>query len=449
MSLRDKYLFFQQLGSSFTEIGALLPTGAPAARALCAEIRRMRGPKRILEVGCGTGPVTEAILDSMGPDDKLTICDMNEQFLNFMKTRFQEEDKFKKMADQVDFFMGNVTECGGENEFDVIISTIPFTTLTREQLKEVIERYKILLRPGGSLSYIEYAYFRDLRDALQPIKKNEQFEETNEIIQEMLECYEYRTELIRSNIPPANVRSIRFEQASPEAAISMRPDPERRRVQVGPMTMATDGIPVVGAFVGASLLWKLSGRKGWQIPLAFSAFVAWFHRDPKRLIVADQTLCLAASDGKVIGVRDTRHPRLGDETWTRIEVFLSPTDVHINRAPVAGRVIDRWDEPGGFAPAFLAGAEDNDSSYIVLEGENGRCVVAQRSGVVARKIFTWCQRGELLTQGERFGLIRFGSRTDIYLPKGKAEVLVQAGDKVLAGRTPMARFLPPDEQTDE
>ncbi len=441
MSLRDNYHFFQQLGTGFQEIGAIFPTGTPAARALCAELRRRRGTKRILEVGCGTGPVTEAILGDMGPGDHLTVCDLNESFLNYVKKRFQSDDKFKEKATQVDFYQGDIAEFGEENEFDVIISSIPFTTLTGPILKKLLAHYKKILKPDGTLTYIEYAYFRDVRDALLNVNKDQQYEEVSDIIREFLDTHEYRSELIRSNFPPAFVRSLRFEAPPLEAALNTRVDPKRRRASFGPFSVATDGIPLIGSFLGAGLLWKLTGKRGWQLPLALAGFAAWFHRDPMRLVVPDPTLCLAAADGKIIGVRDSRHPRLGDETWTRIEIFLSVADVHLNRSPVAGRVIDRWDEPGGFSPAFLGKAEDNDSSYIVLENGRGRCAIAQRSGVLARKIFTWCNRGELLSQGERYGLIRFGSRTDIYLPKSRVEVLVQEGDRVIAGKTPVARFI--------
>lgn len=440
MNLRDKYLFFQQIASEFRDVGAIFPTGGSAARALCSEIRRRRGPQRILEVGCGTGPVTEEILASMSADDRLTICDLNESFLNYVKNRFTSEPKFKKKAHQVEFYLGDITEYQGENQFDVIISSIPFTTLTGPLLQKVLSHYRYLLKPGGSMTYIEYAYFRDIRDALQPINRDEHFEEVSVIIRDMLDAHEYRAELIRSNFPPAFVRSLRFEEAPAEQANTMRPDPEQRRLKVGPLSFASDGLPIFAGLLGAGALWKFSKKKGWPIPFVLAGVSAWVHRDPKRLVVADRSLCLAAADGQIVGVRELRHPRLGDETWTRIEVFQAPTNVHINRSPVAGRVIDRWDEPGGYSPAFLGDQDNNDASYVVLEAEHGRCVVAQRSGAFSRKIFTWCQKGELLTQGERFGLTRLSSRTDIYLPKGAAEVLVQVGDTVVAGRTPVARF---------
>ena len=259
MSLRDKYLFLQQLGNGFSDIGAIFPTGSPAARSLCSEIRRTRGPKRILEVGCGTGPVTEAVLDSMSDEDTLTVCDLNTSFLNYVKKRFEEEPKFAARADQVSFYLGDVTEFGEENDFDIIISSIPFTTLDSDILKRVIEHYKLLLTPGGSLTYIEYAYFRDIRDALQPVHKDQRYGQVSDQIREMLESYEFRSEVIRSNFPPAVVRSLRFEQPNPSAATGMKPDPERRRINVGPLSFCTDGMPVVGAFLGAGLAWKASG----------------------------------------------------------------------------------------------------------------------------------------------------------------------------------------------
>jgi phosphatidylserine decarboxylase len=140
-------------------------------------------------------------------------------------------------------------------------------------------------------------------------------------------------------------------------------------------------------------------------------------------------------------VDTVRHPRLGDREWVRIATFLSPLDVHINRTPIAGKVIDRWDEPGGFMPAFQDESEKNASRYIVVEGIHGPVAVAQRAGFLARRIITWPKRGELLAQGERYGLIRFGSRTDILFPADQVEVIVRAGDKLAAGQTIVARYL--------
>jgi phosphatidylserine decarboxylase len=438
MNLREKLVFFRQVLVDTRHVGAIFTTGPSACRALCSELRRRSGPQRILEVGCGTGPVTEEIVSTMSVHDRLTVCDINESFVEFVRRRFATEPGFMEKAQQVDYHVGDITEYEGENEFDLIISSIPFTILTGPVLRSVLDHYRYLLKPGGAMTYIEYAYLRDLREMLQPVLKNGHFQEVNTMVKDMLEAYEYRTELIRWNFLPAVVRSLRFDEApGAEQAHAMRPDLEQRRVSAGPLFLASDGIPKVAALLAAGCLCR--GRRGRLLAWLLGLFTAFIHRDPKRLVLVDRSLCLAAADGHVLGLSEVRHPRLGDQTWIRIETSVAPTDVHVNRSPVAGRVSDRWEEPGGSSLATDLG--DNTSVYLVLETVHGRCAVAQRSAVPGGRIFTWCRQGELLTQGGRFGLTPLVGRSDIYLPKGSAEVLVQVGDRVIAGRTPVARFL--------
>jgi phosphatidylserine decarboxylase len=151
---------------------------------------------------------------------------------------------------------------------------------------------------------------------------------------------------------------------------------------------------------------------------------------------------VAASDGKVLGVE-----RLGDERfgpanpdYLRISVFLSVLDVHVNRSPVAGKVVDYFVEDGGYAAAMKPSAEHNVAAYTVLETARGTVVVAQRTGLVARRIVQRAPVGSLLARGERMGLIRFGSRTDVYLPADKVTPLVAPGDRVTGAATPIARW---------
>ncbi len=116
-------------------------------------------------------------------------------------------------------------------------------------------------------------------------------------------------------------------------------------------------------------------------------------------------------------------------------------DVHVNRAPVAGRVADYFVEDGGYAAAMKPAAEHNVAAYTVLDTPRGTVVVAQRTGLIARRIVQRAPIGSMLAKGERFGLIRFGSRTDVYLPADAAEATVAAGDKVRGGATVIARWL--------
>ena len=168
--------------------------------------------------------------------------------------------------------------------------------------------------------------------------------------------------------------------------------------------------------------------------------MAAFFRDPERDVPADPDAVVAASDGAVLAVERLTDPRLGDAELLRVAVFLSVLDVHVNRAPVAGRVAGYWLEDGGYAPAMNPDAEHNVAAYTVLDTPRGRVAVAQRTGLIARRIVQRAPVGSLLARGERFGLIRFGSRTDVYLPAAAADPVVAPGEKVTGGATVIARW---------
>jgi phosphatidylserine decarboxylase len=149
---------------------------------------------------------------------------------------------------------------------------------------------------------------------------------------------------------------------------------------------------------------------------------------------------VAASDGKVLGVERLTDDRFGDTEYLRVSVFLSVLDVHVNRAPVAGKVIDYFVEEGGYANAMTAAAEHNVAAYTVLETAHGRVIVAQRTGLIARRIVQRAPVGSLLAKGERMGLIRFGSRTDVYLPAERAVPKVSPGERVIGGASVIASW---------
>lgn len=192
--------------------------------------------------------------------------------------------------------------------------------------------------------------------------------------------------------------------------------------------------------LAGALLLARGRRAGWGL-LAAAAAVTAFFRDPERAVPQDPALVLAASDGFVTGVdEDVEEPWLPGGRATRVTVFLSLTDVHVNRSPVAGR-LTRAEEVGeGFAPALLKGAQDNRRNRLALDGPAGPVVVVQVAGALARTITNWAAVGDDLAAGERIGLIHFGSRTDVLLPAGSADVLVQRGSRVRGGVTPLARL---------
>lgn len=202
----------------------------------------------------------------------------------------------------------------------------------------------------------------------------------------------------------------------------------RRRLPIAP-----EGWPfVLGPAVVAAGL-TLFGRRRLALPLwAAAAASAGFFRDPERAIPAVANGVLAPADGRVTSVTDAVDPFVGPAV--RVAIFLSPLDVHVNRAPLAGVVADTLYTPGGFVAAYRSSAEDNERCAVRLQGEHARITVVQIAGVVARRIVCRVGPGDKLAAGERFGMIRFGSRTDCYMPRS-TEVTVRVGERVRGGQT--------------
>ncbi|SFV36670.1 phosphatidylserine decarboxylase [Hyphomicrobium facile] len=203
-----------------------------------------------------------------------------------------------------------------------------------------------------------------------------------------------------------------------------------------------DGHKFVGIAAAVTLLFFfLYPPLGW-ICAGITAWVIYFFRDPQRVTPLRPGLVVSAADGKISGIEKVVPPAemgLGTEPRTRISTFLSVFDVHINRAPIAGRVVRSIYVPGTFLNAALDKAsEDNERRLIVIETPaEGDVGVVQIAGLVARRIVTFCEVGDTLGTGQRFGLIRFGSRVDVYLPPGK-NALVSVGQRAVAGETVLA-----------
>ena len=198
--------------------------------------------------------------------------------------------------------------------------------------------------------------------------------------------------------------------------------------------VAKEGWPFVIGPALAALGLSLLGHRRLAVPFwAASAASLGFFRDPERAIPAVRHGVLAPADGRVTSVEDAVDPFVGPSR--RVSIFLSPLDVHINRAPIAGVVRDVVYTPGKFVAAYDPTAgEVNERCAVRIEGDDARVTVVQVAGVVARRIVCRVGAGDKLAAGERFGLIRFGSRTDCYMPRG-TRVMVRPGDRVTGGVT--------------
>ena len=196
---------------------------------------------------------------------------------------------------------------------------------------------------------------------------------------------------------------------------------------------------IVGAFIPAAAL-AATRHRAWAAPFAaLGGFFAYFFRDPERQVPQQSGLVVSPADGRVMisGPSDGRWAPPGE--WKQITIFLSPMDVHINRTPVEGRITRIDYRPGSFLPAYNERSNDNELNEIWIDANGRTIVVRQVVGILARRIVCRVNPGETLERGQRIGLMKFGSRMDVFLPPD-AELLVRVGEHVVGGETVLARF---------
>ncbi len=199
---------------------------------------------------------------------------------------------------------------------------------------------------------------------------------------------------------------------------------------------------VAGFAIVTFILGYIAGTLFWIGAIA-TIWCAYFFRDPVRHTPLDENLVIAPADGAVCSIGYFTPPAelgLGEEPMPRVSIFMSVFDCHVNRAPVAGRVTKIAYRPGAFLNADLDKAsENNERNGLVFESGGTRFGVVQIAGFIARRIVCFVRQGEVIGAGDRFGLIRFGSRVDVYLP-ASARPLVTAGSKAIAGETVLAEL---------
>ena len=200
---------------------------------------------------------------------------------------------------------------------------------------------------------------------------------------------------------------------------------------------AKEGFPFIGAAAGVTLF---TGWLGWTpvavLAAGLTVFVSWFFRNPARVIPEGPGLVVAPGDGKVIAIEEEFEPRYLKDRSLRITIFLNVFDVHINRIPCEGVIEDVQYQPGLFLVASKPEATiKNEQNALMIKAASGAKVLCvQVAGLIARRIVCWVSPQERAKLGERFGLIRFGSRMDTFLPIG-TKLRVAVGDRVKGGAT--------------
>jgi phosphatidylserine decarboxylase len=198
------------------------------------------------------------------------------------------------------------------------------------------------------------------------------------------------------------------------------------------------GFPFIAAALVPAAGLAAARRYGWAASLAaLGGFFAYFFRDPDRSVPQAAGLVVSPADGRVMFAGPASGATAPPGSWQQVAIFLSPLDVHINRAPVAGQVTRISYRPGRFLPAYHREAGENELNEIWVDADGTPIVFRQVVGILARRIVCRIAEGQRVGRGERIGLMKFGSRMDVFVPP-TAELRVQAGQPVVAGETVLA-----------
>lgn len=203
--------------------------------------------------------------------------------------------------------------------------------------------------------------------------------------------------------------------------------------------IAVEGYPFIALFAFVTLIFALLKWGIFAFPfLLFTLFTVYFFRDPERCTPDDDHAVVASADGRIVFCGEVIDARYGPEPTYKVSIFMSVFNVHVNRAPCTGTIVNKFYNRGEFLNAALdkASLENEQSGLLMQTATGSKILFIQIAGLIARRIITYPKVGDFLTQGERYGLIRFGSRVDLYLPHD-TDVLVRLGDRVTSGETIM------------
>ena len=346
-----------------------IQVGERAARALAAEFARHGGPKSGLLVGAAAGSATlGAAMDALLADDQLTVVAEDTEAATSLREHIDLHGRWVAHRVRV---IGSLEEA---EPSDVVILAEPLTG-TADDARARIDALAKQVSPGGVLCLVVPA------TTLPSGAVDE--------VERQAALHGVGSDLVLRNIPPVRVHRLRHSTADPAQARRLLPGHRPSSVPLtSGMHIDSNGVAAAGIVLGLAALAKATRPRSrlWLVPALAAAPVAAFFRDPQREVPADDDAVVAASDGRVLGVELLRDDRFGDSELLRIAVFLSVLDVHVNRAPVAGKVVDYFVEDGGYAAAMKPAAEHNVAAYTVLETGYGTVVVAQRTGLIARRI---------------------------------------------------------------
>jgi phospholipid N-methyltransferase len=209
----DYRVFWQQFRRAYYSTGAVLPSGRALAAALAHFVRAGAGsgPRRILEVGPGTGAVTGRIIRDMRRDDRLTLVERNEHFVKRLRERIAADPSLNGAAERLAIVHASVEELPEDEPYDVIVSGLPLNNFTAELVEQILGKMRRLLAPGGTLSFFEYVAIRRFKAAVSRRADRERVREIGRVLGNVTRQHEIRRDCVWANVPPAWVHHVRFE----------------------------------------------------------------------------------------------------------------------------------------------------------------------------------------------------------------------------------------------
>ena len=213
--------FWRESRRHFRNTGALLPSSQFLARALASPLAGPRPPRRILEVGPGTGSVTRGILRRLQPGDRLDCVELNEQFVERLNLCFLHDARFVPHKGQVRVIHGPVETLPGEGLYDHIISGLPLNNFPVDLVRDIFNAYSRLLKPGGVLSYFEYVLVRHLKTPFSGRKERRRLYCVGRVVGRYIDAYQVRRQRVLMNVPPAVVRHLHLNPVAPQLAESI------------------------------------------------------------------------------------------------------------------------------------------------------------------------------------------------------------------------------------
>ncbi len=205
--------FYSEFRRQCRNTGSILPSSRNLARALVAQMQQTAGPRRILEVGPGSGAVTAEILGNLRPDDRLDIVEINENFVALLRRRFADEPLFRQHTEQVNLRHAPLQDWPGTGGYDFLISGLPLNNFPLALVREIFVSYQRLLKPAGVLSYFEYLWIRTLKTPFVSRRTRRHLHVLGRFLGRRIRAYQFAQQRVLCNVPPAVARHLRFTSA--------------------------------------------------------------------------------------------------------------------------------------------------------------------------------------------------------------------------------------------